>query len=207
MNQSALTLLATQLVAHLDCTQDVVCQQILRGLTETGQPLALKPLASRLQMSQEQVAAHLTRLPDTEFDEEDHIVGWGITLVPTQHQFWVKGHAIFTWCAFDTVLFPPLLALQAQVQSTCTASGQPITFRAEPEGIEELTPITSVMSLIPPARRIDCVRGTFCQQSLFFASEKAAASWMALHPEAVLLTVEEAAILGQLTASLWPHEL
>jgi alkylmercury lyase len=206
MKLSALELLATHLVAHLDCTQDRVCQQILCLLAETGLPLALTHLAHCLQMSQEQVIAHLTRIPDTEFDEKGQIVGWGITLVPTQHQFWVQSCALFTWCAFDTVLFPSLLSLSAQVQSVCATSGQPIRFRAGSEGIEDLTPATAVLSLILPAARCDCVRGTFCQQSLFFQSEKAAASWLALHPEAVLLSVEEAARLGQLTASLWPHE-
>ncbi len=206
MKQSALEHLATHLVAHLDCTQERACQQILRLLAETGQPLAPAPLASRLQMSQEQVVAHLARLPDTEFDKDGNIVGWGITLVPTQHRFRVQGHALFTWCAFDTVLFPPLLALCAQVQSACAASGQQIRFRAGPEGIEELTPTTAVVSLILPDARCDCVRGTFCQQSLFFQSEKVAASWMALHPLAVLLSVEEAAILGQITAKFGPHE-
>lgn len=206
MKLSMLELLATQLVAHLDCTQDMACQQILRLLTETGQPLTPTHLASRLRMSQEQVVAHLTCVPDTEFDEEGHIVGWGITLVPTQHQFWVQGHALFTWCAFDAVLFPPLLTLYAQVRSVCAASGQPVRFRVGPEGIEELAPTTAVVSLILPARRIDCERGTFCQQSLFFQSEEAASLWMTLHPDAVLLSVEEAATLGQLTASLWPQE-
>lgn len=206
MNQSTLELLATQLAAHLDCTQERACQQILRLLTQTGQPLAPMTLARRLHMSQEQVTAHLARLPDTEFDQEGTIVGWGITLVPTQHQFQVEKHALFTWCAFDTMLFPPLLALCAQVRSVCAASGQSIRFRSRPEGIEELTPTTAVMSLIPPAGRCECVRETFCQQSQFFQSEKAAAPWMALHPEAVLLSVEEAATLGQLTAMSGLHE-
>ena len=135
MKQSALSLLATHLVAHLDCIQDVTCRQILHLLAETGQPLAPTHLASRLRTSQENVMAHLTRNPDTEFDEEGQIVGWGITLVPTQHQFWMQGRALFTWCAFDTVLFPPLLTRCAQVQSACAASGEPISFRAGPEGI------------------------------------------------------------------------
>src|SRR5690242_14347115 len=114
MNQSALSLLATHLVAHLDCTQDRACQQILRLLAETGQPLAPAHLARHLHMSQEQVTAHLARVPDTEFDKEGQIVGWGITLVPTHHQFVLSGRTLFTWCAFDTVLFPPLLTCCAQ---------------------------------------------------------------------------------------------
>lgn len=202
-HQSSLDLLAAQLAAHLDCTQDVACQQILQVLAETGQPLALMDAASRLQISLEQLSAHLNHIPDTEFDHEGKIIGWGITLVPTPHHFWVEGRALFTWCAFDTVLFPPLLALEAQVQSTCAATGQPLRFRVGSEGIEELTPMTSVLSLILPAERCECVRGTFCQQSLFFASKQVAASWAASHPEAVLLSVEEAATLGHLTAERW----
>ncbi len=205
MNQSPLDTLATRLAAHLDCTQDVVCRQIMRAMAETGQPLAPVHLARHLQMSQENLTAHLARVPDTEFDTQGNIVGWGITLLPTQHQFRLKARPLFTWCAFDTVLFPPLLQVEAHVQSVCEASGQPITFVATPEGIADLLPATSVLSLILPTERCDCVRGTFCQQSLFFQTEEAASPWVALHPEAVLLSVEEAAALGQIVARMWPH--
>src|SRR6266852_2132834 len=129
----------------------------------------------------------------------------GMTLLLTQHQFRLKELPLFTWCAFDTVLFPPLLQVEAHVQSECSGSDQPITFVATPEGIADLLPATSVLSLILPAERCDCVRGTFCEQSLFFQSEEAASSWMALHPEAVLLSVKEAAALGQIVARMWPH--
>jgi|SRR5579859_1975208 len=113
MNQLSLELLADQLAAHLDCTRNLDCQKIFQLLAETGQPLAPMDVASRLQISPERLAAHLSHAPDTEFDGEGKIVGWGITLVPTQHQFWVKGHSLFTWCAFDTVLFPCLLQAKA----------------------------------------------------------------------------------------------
>ena len=45
MNQSFLDLLAPKLAAHLDCTQDGACQQILQVLAETGQPLLPDDLA------------------------------------------------------------------------------------------------------------------------------------------------------------------
>jgi alkylmercury lyase len=200
MNHSSLELLAPQLTAHLDCTQDGACQQILQVLAETGQPLPPSDLARRLQMSQERLMAHLVRIPDTEFDDQGNIVGWGITLIPTQHQFWVKERSLFTWCAFDTVLFPSLLQAKAQVQSTCKTTGQPIAFIAAPEGITDLTPGTSVLSLSLPSARCECVRGTFCAQSHFFQTREVALPWIALHPEAILLSVEEAAALGRLTA-------
>lgn len=200
MHYPSLDLLAPKLAAHLDCTQDVACQHILQVLAETGQPLPLDDLARRLQMSQKRLMAHLVRIPDTEFDKQGNIVGWGITLVPTQHQFGVNGRSLFTWCAFDTVLFPSLLQAKAQVQSTCKATGQPIAFIATPDGITDLTPITSVLSLSLPSARCECVRGTFCAQSHFFQTREVAFPWLALHPEAILLSVEEAAALGRLTA-------
>jgi alkylmercury lyase len=206
MNQPSPDLLATHLAAHLDCTQDVACRQIMRTMVETGQPLAPVHLARRLRMSQESLMAHLARVPDTELDAQGNIVGWGITLVPTRHRFRLKERLLFTWCAFDTILFPLLLKVEAHVQSECSASGLPITFVATPEGIRDLTPSTSVLSLILPDARCDCVRGTFCEQSLFFQTKEAASPWMALHSEAVLLLVEEAATLGKTTAVMWPHE-
>ncbi len=205
MNTHALDELAHRLAAQLDCTQDVACRGIMQAIAESGQPLAPASLAARLQMSHQDLQAHLTRVPDTEFDAQGNIVGWGITLLPTRHQFRVKEHALFTWCAFDTVLFPSLLQETAYVQSICETTGQPISFIATPEGITDLTPVTSVLSLILPDARCDCVRGTFCEQSLFFQSEEAASPWIVLHPEAVLLPIEEAAALGSITAQMWPR--
>ena len=206
MNRHSLDTIARHLAAQLDCTQDVACRQIMQALAQIGQPLAQTSLAARLQMSHKELQTHLARVPDTEFDEQGNIVGWGITLLPTQHQFLLKGCPLFTWCAFDTVLFPPLLQVEAHVQSVCEASGQPITFVATSEGIADLLPATSVLSLILPTARCDCVRGTFCQQSLFFQSAEAASPWQALHPEAVLLSLEEAALVGQTVARMWPHQ-
>jgi alkylmercury lyase len=207
MNHSSLDLLAQKLAAYLDCTQDVACQHIMQALVETGQPVSLMRLATRLQMSQEKLAAHLARVPDTEFDEQGNIVGWGITLLPTQHQLVLSELPLFTWCAFDTVLFPSLFQVEAHVQSKCAATNQPVTFVATRSGeMRDLFPTTSVLSLLLPAERCGCVRGTFCEQSLFFHSEEAASSWMALRPDAVLLSVEEAAVLGHMVAHMWSLE-
>lgn len=204
MNTHALETIAHHLAAQLDCTQDIVCRQILQTMAEIGQPMEPTHLAKRLQMSQEDLATHLARVPDTEFDEQGNIVGWGITLLPTPHQFLLPERMLFTWCAFDTVLFPPMLQVKAQVQSVCSETGQPITFVATPDGIEDLTPHTSVLTLVLPEQRCDCVRGTFCLQSLFFQSEQAASTFLTSHPEAISLSIEDAARVGRTVASILP---
>jgi alkylmercury lyase len=167
-----------------------------------GKPLPKATLSTSLAISPDELDQRLSRLPDTEFDHEGHIVGWGVTLVPTRHRFQIDGKSLYTWCAFDTVLFPPTLGETAQVYSTCSVTGQSISFVVTPGGVvKELTPVSALMSLIIPAERRDCVRDTFCEQSLFFQSEQAAAAFLATHPGALLLSIEEAAQVGKVVAT------
>lgn len=192
--------LAQRLTEQLRCEQEDLCLPILLQVTR-GKPITRAELGAMLQLDQDELERRLTHLPDTEFDHQGNILGWGVTLVPTRHRFYIRGTSAFTWCAFDTVLFPPSLHAEAQIQSTCPVTGHPITFVATPEGIiKDLLPTGSVMSLIIPAERHDCVRAIFCQQSLFFQSEQAASNWLTEHPEALLLSIEEAALVGRLVA-------
>jgi alkylmercury lyase len=201
MRHPLLETIAERLSEQLQCEQEDLCIQIIRQVTR-GKPVVPAALQTALQVSRDELGHRLTNLPDTEFDPQGNIVGWGVTLVPTRHRFEIDGKSLFTWCAFDTVLFPPSLRAEAWVQSTCPVTGHPITFVATPEGtIKDLTPVSSVMSLIIPIERSECVRGTFCEQSLFFESEQAASTWLTAHPEAVLLSIEEAAAVGKRVAT------
>ena len=201
MHHPALETIAERLSEQLRCEQEDLCRPIVQQVTR-GKPVALATLQTSLQVSQNELEQRLTRLPpDVEFDRVGNIVGLGVTLVPTSHRFQIGGKLLYTWCAFDTVLLPPSLRVEAQVQSTCPVTGQPITFVATPEGvIKDLLQASSVMSLIVPARRSDCTRATFCQQSLFFQSEQAAAAYLSDHTEVLLLSVEDAAYVGRLVA-------
>lgn len=201
MQHPSLETIVERLAEQLRCEQEDLCRPIVQQITR-GKPVTPAALRASLEASQPELEHRLARLPpDVEFDRAGNIVGLGVTLVPTSHRVLVGGKLLYTWCAFDTVLLPPQLDVQAQVQSTCPVSGQPITFVATPQGtVLDLLPAGSVMSLIVPAERGDCTRATFCQQSLFFRSEQAAATFLADHPDALLLSVEEAAYVGRLVA-------
>src|SRR6266581_888403 len=201
MHHPALETIAERLSGQLRCEQEDLCRPIVQQVTR-GKPVTLAALRASLQVSQDELEQRLAKLsPDVEFDRAGNIVGLGATLVPTSHRFQMCGKLLYTWCAFDTVLFPPSLHIEAQVHSTCPVTDQPITFVATPEGtILDLLPVGSVMSLIVPAERGHCTRATFCLQSLFFQSEHAASTFLADHPEAFILSVEEAASVGRLVA-------
>lgn len=201
MQQPALEAIAERLLAHSRSELDDLCLPILHQVSR-GKPLTLTALGASLQMSQDELAQRLRQVPDTEFDQQGDIVGWGVTMIATPHRFQIRQQSLFTWCAFDTVLFPPALGESAQVQSTCPVTDQPISFVATPEGlIKGLTPLSAVLSLIIPAERSECGRATFCDQSLLFQSEQAASIWLSTHPGALILSVEEAALVGSVVAN------
>ena len=200
MQHPPLETIAKRLSVLLYCEQKDLCRPIIQQVAR-GKPVTKADLQVSLHLSPDELERRLEHLPDTEFDQQGNILGWGVTLLPTSHQFQLDGKALYTWCAFDTVLFPPSLQRSAQVQSSCAQTGHPITFVANPEGVvTDLTPAGSVMSLILPAERSECVRETFCYQSLFFQSEQAASPFLASHSEAILLSIEEAALVGRWVA-------
>lgn len=201
MHHLSLDAIAQRLSEQLQCEQEDLCFSILQQVSR-GKSLSKAALSTSLEISQNELEQRLAHLPDTEYDHEGDIIGWGVTLMPTRHRFQIDGKVLFTWCAFDTVLFPLTLGRTAQVSSTCLVTEHPITFVATPEGVvRDLTPAHSVMSLIIPANRQECVRATFCEHSLFFSSEQAASSYLASHPEAVLLSIEEAATVEKSVAA------
>src|SRR5258708_32044130 len=99
-----------------------------------GKPIEKTALAAALHLSLEKLEQRLVRLPDLEYDQQGHIVGWGITLVPTRHRFQIYGQELLTWCAFDTGFYPPPLRVEAQGQSLWPVTPRPISFFAAPGG-------------------------------------------------------------------------
>ena len=150
------------------------------------------------------VSAAVQRMPNLELDEEGRIVGCGLTLSPTDHQIVFSGRPLYTWCAFDTVLFPTLLGRRAEIRSHCYATNIPIRCSIGPDGPEELAPRRAVISLVMPEPVAACsdVRGSFCRYVHFFASPTAAAAWRAAHEAADVVAVTGAYTIARRIAAL-----
>ena len=200
MQDSSLDTIVTRLLEPLARSQETLDHTILAQLAR-GKPLEKTALAAALHLSPEELEHRLARLPDLEVGSQGRIVGWGVTLVPTRHRFQIQGQDLFTWCAFDTVLYPPQLRIEAQVHSLCPVTGRAISFVATPEGsIKNLSQDACVLSLLIPTEQRNRGRAGFCEPSLFFWDEQAAASFLVTHPEAILLSIEEAADVGKRVA-------
>lgn len=69
-----------------------------------------------------------------------------------------------------------------------------------PDGVEELSPATTVVSFLTPDRPFDQdVIMNFCHFVHFFTSPETAEKWTTEHPGTFVLSVEDAHVLGHLT--------
>lgn len=207
----ALESLARALAQSLPCT-DRVSVSVL-GVLASGYPVSRHDLAARLARgrprggevtSEALLSAAMERIPNLELAEDGRIVGCGLTLAPTDHQIIFSGPPLFTWCAFDTMLFPALLGRSAEVRSRCHATGVPIRCSVGLDGLEALVPAAAVISLVAPDRG-DALReagGGFCRHAHFFASPAAAGRWREAHATAHLLPVAQAHVLARRISAL-----
>jgi alkylmercury lyase len=168
---------------------------LLRRLAH-ARPVTLTQLARDSGRSHAEVRAELSELADTEYDDAGAIVGHGITLRPTPHQFSVDGRLLYTWCALDTLIFPAILNRPAHVLSPAPGSGELVRLRVEPTAaVTALTPPTAVVTVLLPERGSG-VRSTFCTHVHFYPAPAAAQDWLTDHPGGAVLTIEQAAELG-----------
>jgi len=173
--------------------------QLIRLLAQ-GRPVAPALLATRLHRDLDEVIEILRAHPELEYDAQGNLVGSGLTLVPTAHQFRVERRTLFAWCAFDTLTYPVELHLSAQVTSHCPVTGSSIHLIVTPEQVLDLDPAEAQVSLVVDVAA-GCrhnVREDVCNYGHFFASREAAFLWQAAHQEAVILSVEEAYQVGKL---------
>ena len=88
----------------------------------------------------------------------------------------------------------------AQVTSRCPVTGSSIQLTVTPEQVLDLDPGEAQVSLVVDVAA-ECsynVREDVCNYGHFFASREAATPWQVAHPQAAILSVEEAYQVGKL---------
>jgi len=200
MNEADLQSMAAAVADRLCSQNEHLCVALIRQLA-AGQPVSPGRLAASVAAEERIAAAVLQQMSDVAYDEAGNIVGFGLSLVPTAHQFTINGHTLYTWCALDTFMYTALLGQPSAVVSHCPVTAQPITFAMTPEGVTELSPAASAISLVIPEGSIaDCRRSAFCNYGHFFATAEASSAWLNGHPNGIILSIADAHRLGQLLA-------
>jgi alkylmercury lyase len=200
MNETDLRSLTATVAERLCGKNEHICVALIRQLA-AGQPVSAARLATNIAVEKPRVDAVLLQMSDIDYDDAGNIVGFGLSLVPTVHQFTINGQTLYTWCALDTFLYTALLGQPSEVVSHCPVTARPITLAMTPESIAVLSPVSSVVSLVIPDRSIaDCRRSAFCNHGHFFATAEAGATWLHHHPSGIILSINDAHRLGRLLA-------
>ena len=173
-------------------------QPLLRLLAQ-GKPISVEALARAIGQPPSEVAQAIQQNMNVEYDEAGNIVAAALSLRPTPHKVEIDGRTLYAWCALGALMYMPLLEQPVRIESPGAVTGQPIRMTVTPQGVENIQPETAVVSIVKPKPDL-WIRDAFCNDVHFFSSLETAASWLAQHPEATIIPVEEAFILGQ---QLW----
>lgn len=146
-------------------------------------------------------------------DDQGRVIGFGLSLTPTEHIYEAEGHKLYTWCAVDSIAYPQITDKPAHIESSCAVTGEPIELELTPEAVKKITPESAVVSILAPdlnqptEELIKRLRQLFCSGQLFFKSAEVAKQWRQKHPElpvAAILPVRSAfELYKQLGKELW----
>lgn len=120
-------------------------------LVAEGGPVSLSRLADEAGVPKDRLTTWLHAQPGTDWDERGRLLGFGLTQRETRHRYVVDGRELFTFCAADTLLFPPILGRSESVSSTCPATGQTIRVEVTPTAVTKVDPATAVVSHVAPS--------------------------------------------------------
>lgn len=175
--------------------------QVMTLLLLDGEPVSPERLAGRLEVSRDEALDIMNRLGSVggEFDKDENMVGFGLTLVPTPHRYKVGGRTYYVWCADEAIIFPALFQHTASIKTPDPISGEMIQLIVSPEGVEQLEPPTAVVSRRIDGVRIDDVRGTSCHYGHVFATRDSAKQYLSRSEgiELELVTVGRVFEIGQ----------
>jgi len=163
----------------------------LLQLVAKGEPVPLTFLAAEAGLPLEQVESLLRAQRGTDWDEQGRLLGFGLTQRPTPHQFVVEGRTLFTFCAADALIFPPILTKPASADSRCPETGQRIRIDVTPDAVTLVEPATAVVSQVHLDPCVSDIRAMVCNHGVFYSSIEAAATWRQQHPDGDVLPVRQ----------------
>ncbi len=136
-------------------------------------------------------------------DERGRVAGFGgLATAPMHHELRLQGRTLWTWCAWDSLFLPEILAEAGLVVSRDPLSGTEIRLSVGPEGVRTRDPKTTVVSFV----RTDSshfsgsaanVMGNFCHYVFFFEDRASGEAWSERHDGTFLVSLDEAVDLAR----------
>ena len=175
----------------------------LYRLLAKGKPVRRDDLAAAMAMTSDEVAALLSTIPPSaiDFDKSGAVSAFiGLSLAPTRHEFRVGGLTLYTWCAFDALFLPRILAKPANILTFCPATKNAVEVLMGRRRLVAVDPARAVMSIVAPDRKSYArdLRGTFCCHVNFFTDAAAFEGWAEGRDDVACVDIAEAVRLAAL---------
>lgn len=170
-------------------------------LLARGEPLSPAQIAEVSGISQAKAEERLRSWPLVLWDAQDRVAGFfGLHVghIQPAHSIEVDDTTVFGWCAWDTLFITEILQRETHVESIDPYNGRAIRLTVTPDGVIDLDPPETVVSLLAPDSDLapDAIQ-RFCHRIHFFSSPGSARDWIAGRPGMFSVTVDEAFELGR----------
>ena len=153
---STFSALASELLARLPTMTDEERRlglEVYRQLAR-GEPVLRISLAEALDHPThdvDELLGHPNLKSLTHTDNNGRIIGFGgLAVREMPHRFRIDGRTLYTWCAWDSLLIPVILGLEAEVESSAPGSTVCVRLRVSPDGVKRVQPPSAVMSFLLP---------------------------------------------------------
>ena len=202
----AKTLLDAFPTEHINLSKEK--QQIaskIYNLLSEGNPVSIEEVAESLDMEKDNVRRITDEWAGMYYNHEGNIIGyWGLATEKTGHRFNLDKKTLYTWCAWDTLFIPQIIAKTARVESRDPVTKKIIKLTVTPnDGIMNVSPSEAVVSFMIPDTQ--CVKAdvikSFCNYVHFFESKESAEKWISeseKKEELLILPIAEAYEIGML---------
>jgi alkylmercury lyase len=162
---------------------------VFQQFLDLRRPISAEELASIMSVSVAE--AIILAKNKGELNDQGELVGFlGFSLVPTNHQFLIDGKKFYTWCAADTLVFPAVLGVEAEIFSTDPLTGEAIQATVDKEYLTAISPHGAMISWIDDVDDSD-IRCSMCNRVHFFASGETVNKWLVNNKEARIFAVTD----------------
>jgi alkylmercury lyase len=158
-----------------------------------AKPVSIHNLSIVCNLGEQEITRHLEELSNVSFNDDGEITGFlGLTILKTPHELHTNNEILYTWCAWDTLFIPEILAKKAVIYSKCPQTGTTIRLEIVPDGIKKVEPETTTMSFIEILKTGDNLRNDFCCHVHFFSSKSALNKWQESHRNTIAVNLKDA---------------
>lgn len=163
--------------------------QLYNHFKEHPYPIPMQQFAELLNLS-DYKAFELAKTKG-ELNKNNELVGLlGLSIVPTNHKLIIDNQTFYTWCAADTLIFPALLTVRAQINSHDPLTNSPIEIIVSNDEITSIKPKDAYISWVDTIDEND-IKCSMCNRVHFFSSKESANTWHGANKDARIFSVTD----------------